>query len=75
MCILIISERWKNKGVFMRLLRYMRGTFLKLKTSLNNESVRGKINKSISLHTVGVSNKVTLCAMWIKFHYYFHEHG
>jgi hypothetical protein len=52
MCMLIISDRWKNEGVCMWLLRYMRDTFLELDTSLNDELVRGKINKSVSLHTV-----------------------
>jgi hypothetical protein len=60
MCMLIISDRWKNEGVCMWLLRYMRDTFLELGTSLNDESVRGNINKSISLHIVVVSNKNTL---------------
>jgi hypothetical protein len=66
MCMLIISDRWKNKIVCMWLLRYMRDTFLKFDTSLNDELVRGKINKFVSLHTVKVSNKDTLCAFWIK---------
>jgi hypothetical protein len=66
MCMLIISDMWKNKGVCMRLLRYMRDTFLELDTSLNDELVKGKINKSVSLHIVGVSNKYTLCSLWIK---------
>jgi hypothetical protein len=62
MCILIISGTWKNEGVCMQLLRYMRDTFLELDTSLNDESVLGNINKSISLHTIGVSkNKYTQC--------------
>jgi hypothetical protein len=66
MCILIISDGLKNKGVCIRLLRYMRDTFLELDTSLNDELVRGNINKYVSLHTFGVSNKDTLCALWIK---------
>jgi hypothetical protein len=53
-------DRWKNEGVCMRLLRYMRDTFLELDTSLNDELVQGKINKSVSLHTIRVSNKDTL---------------
>ena len=28
--------------------------------------VEGNINKYVSLHTIGVSKKYTLCAMWIK---------
>jgi hypothetical protein len=64
--MLIISDRWKNKGVYMWLLRYMRDTFLELDNTLNDESARGKINESVSLHTVRVSNKDTLYALWIK---------
>jgi hypothetical protein len=60
MCMLIISDRWKNEGVCMRLLRYMWDNFLELDTLINDDSVRGKINKSVSLHTNGVSNKDTL---------------
>jgi hypothetical protein len=67
MCMLIISDRWKSEGVCMRLVRYMRDTFLELDTMLNDDSVRGKINKSISLHTVGVSNKNAINALWIKY--------
>jgi hypothetical protein len=66
MCIFIILDRWENEGVCMRLLRCMRDTFLELETTLNDEPVQGKINKSISLHTVGVSNKNALSALWIK---------
>jgi hypothetical protein len=66
MCMLIISDMWKNEGVCMQLLRYMRDTFLKLDTTLNDEPIQGKINKSISLHNVEVSNKNTLSALWIK---------
>jgi hypothetical protein len=58
-------EQWKNEGVCMQLLRYMRDTFLKLDTSFNDESVRGKINKPISLHTIGVSNKNSPGVLWI----------
>jgi hypothetical protein len=61
MCMLIISNKWKNKGVCMRMLRYMRDTFLELETTLNDELVRGNINEYVSLHTIGVSNKNTLC--------------
>jgi hypothetical protein len=60
MCMLIISDRWKSEGVCMRLLRYMRDTFLELYTTLNDESARGNINKSISLHIVEVANKNAL---------------
>jgi hypothetical protein len=67
MCMLIISDRWKNKILCMRLLRYMRDTFLKLDTMLNDDPVRGNINEYVSLHTVRVSNKDTLCALSIKF--------
>jgi hypothetical protein len=64
MCMIIISDRWKSEGVCMRLLRYMRDTFLELDTTLDDELVRGKINKLISLHTVGVSKlKCTQCSM------------
>jgi hypothetical protein len=66
MCMIIISDRWKSEDVCMRLLRYMRDTFLKLDTTLNDESVRGKINKLIFLHTVRVSNKNALSGLWIK---------
>jgi hypothetical protein len=66
MCMIIISDRWKSEGVCMRLLRYMRDTFLELDTMLNDEPVRGNINKTISLHTVRVSNKNALSALWIK---------
>jgi hypothetical protein len=66
MCMLIISDRWKSKGVCMQLLRYMQDTFLELDTTLNDESVRGNINKSISLHTVRVSKKNALSSLWIK---------
>ena len=62
MCMLIISDRWKNEGVCMWLLRCMQDTFLELDTSINDEPVQGKINKPISLHIVGVSNKKTLSA-------------
>jgi hypothetical protein len=44
----------------MRLLRYMRDTFLELDTMLNDELVQGEINKMISLHTIRVSNKNAL---------------
>jgi hypothetical protein len=67
MCMLIILDKWKSEGVFMRLLRYMRETFLQLDTKINDESVRGKINKPISLHTIRVSNKNSLSALGIKF--------
>jgi hypothetical protein len=66
MCMLIISNRWKSEGVCMQLLRYMSNTFLELDTTLNDEPVQGKINKTISLHTVRVSNKIVLSALWIK---------
>jgi hypothetical protein len=66
MCMLIISDRWKNEGVCMELLRYMQDTILELDTSLNDELIRGKINKFVSLQIVRVSNKDTLCALWIK---------
>jgi hypothetical protein len=66
MCMLIILDRWKNEGVYMRLLMYMQDTFLKLENSLNDEPVRGQINKSVSLHTIRISNKDTLSAMGIK---------
>jgi hypothetical protein len=62
MCMLIIYDRWKNKGVCMQLLRYMRDTFLELDTTLNDEPVQVKINEYVSLHTVRVSNKNTLGA-------------
>jgi hypothetical protein len=39
MCMLIISDRWKSEDVCMRLLRYMRDTFLELETMLNDEPV------------------------------------
>ena len=55
------------KSVYMRLLRYMRDTFLELDTMLNDEPVQGNINKPISPHTVRVSNKNSLSALWIKF--------
>jgi hypothetical protein len=58
MSMLIISDRLKNKGVCMRLLRYMQDTFLELETTLNDEFVRGKINESVSIHIVWVSNKI-----------------
>ena len=64
--MLIIFDRWKKKSVYMRLLRYMRDTFLELETMLIDEPVGGKINKSISLHTVRVSNKNSFSALWIK---------
>ena len=67
MCTLIISYRWKNEGVCMWLLRYMQDIFLELDTSLNDELVRGKINKFVSLHTIGISKNDTLYALWIKF--------
>jgi hypothetical protein len=51
----------------MQLLRCMRDTFLELDTLLNDESIRGKVNKSISLHTIRVSNKNGLGALCIKF--------
>jgi hypothetical protein len=66
MCMFIITDRWKSEGVCMRLLRYMRDTFLELDTMLNDDLVRGKINKLISLHTIKVSNKNALSAPWIK---------
>jgi hypothetical protein len=62
MCMLIISDRWKSEGVCMQLLRYMRDTFLKLDSTLNDELVQGRINKPISLHIVRVFNKnAVLC--------------
>ena len=64
--MLIILDRWKNEGVCMWLLRYMRDTFLELDTSLNDDLVQGNINKPISLHIVGVSNTNVLSALWIK---------
>jgi hypothetical protein len=64
--MLIISNRWKSEGVCMCLLRYMSDTFLELEITLNDEPVRGNINKSISLHTVRVSNRNALSALWIK---------
>jgi hypothetical protein len=64
--MLIISDRWKKKRVCMRLLRYMRDTFLELETSLNDELVRGNINEFVSIQTIEVSRKDTLCALWIK---------
>jgi hypothetical protein len=67
MCILIISDKWKSEGIFMSPLRYMRDTFLKLETMIKDDPVRGKINKPISLHTVRVSKKNALSALWIKF--------
>jgi hypothetical protein len=66
MCMLIISDRWKNEGVCMRLLRYMQDTFFELDTMPNDDLVQGKINKPISLHTVKVSKKNTLNALRIK---------
>jgi hypothetical protein len=39
MCMLIISDRWKNEGVDMQLLRYMQDTFLELDTSLSDDVV------------------------------------
>jgi hypothetical protein len=66
MCMIIISNRWNNEGVCMRMLRYMRDTFLDKDTSLNDDPVQEKINKYVSLHTIEVSNKDTLCALWIK---------
>ena len=66
MCMLIILDRWKSEGVCMQLLRYMQDTFLELDTMLNDESVRGNINKLISLHTVRASKKNALSALWIK---------
>jgi hypothetical protein len=44
----------------------MRDAFLKLDTMLNDDSVQGKVNKPISPHTIGVSNKNALSALWIK---------
>jgi hypothetical protein len=41
-------------------------TLLKLGTSPNDDPVQGKINKFVSLHIIKVSNKDTLCALWIK---------
>jgi len=67
MCMLIISYRWEKKRVCMRLLRYMRDTFLELQTLPNDELVQGNINESISIQIIKVSIKYTLCAMWIKF--------
>jgi hypothetical protein len=66
MCMLIISDRWKSEGVCMRMLRYMQETFLELDTMLNDEPIRGKINKPISLHIIEVSKKHALSALWIK---------
>jgi hypothetical protein len=67
MCMFIISDRWKNEGVCMQLLRCMRDTFLELDTSLNDEAVRGQVNMFVSLHTVRVANKNSLSSLWIKF--------
>ena len=64
--MLIISNRWKSEGICMRLLRYMWDTFLELDTTLNAESIQGNINKPLSLHTIRVSNKNALSALWIK---------
>jgi hypothetical protein len=66
MCMLIISNMWKSEGVCMRMLRYMRDTFLDLDTTLNDEMVREKINRPICIHTIRVSNKNALSALWIK---------
>ena len=44
----------------------MRKTFLKFDTSLNDELVRRGNEESISLHTIRVSNKDALNALWIK---------
>jgi hypothetical protein len=66
MCMLIISDMWRNEGVCMQLLRYMRDTFLELDNSLNDELVRGKINKYVSLQIIDVSKNNTLSALWIK---------
>jgi len=44
----------------------MRETFLKFDTSLNDELVRRGNQESISLHTIRVSNKDALNALWIK---------
>jgi hypothetical protein len=62
----IISNRWRNKSAYMRLLRCMRDTFLELDTMLNDDLARGEINEFVSLHIVGVSKKYTLRSMWIK---------
>ena len=66
MCILIIFDRWKNKSVCMWMARSMRDTLIELDTTFNDEPVQGNINESVSLHTVRVSNKDTLCSLWIK---------
>jgi hypothetical protein len=66
MFMLIISDRWKNKSVCIRLFRYMRDTFLELETMLNDELIHREINDFVSLHIVRVSNKNTLCSLWIK---------
>jgi hypothetical protein len=58
MCMLIISDRWNNESVCMWLLRYMRDTFLELDTSLNDELVRGNINKSVSFTSSGYLTKI-----------------
>jgi hypothetical protein len=50
----------------MWMLMYMRDTFLELDTTLNDDPVQGNINESVSLYIIGVSNKDTLCVMWIK---------
>ena len=44
----------------------MRETFLKLDNSLNDELVRRGNQESVSLHTIKVSNKDALNALWIK---------
>jgi len=44
----------------------MRETFLKFDTSLNDELVRRGNQESVSLHTIRVSNKDALKALWIK---------
>jgi len=67
MCMLIIPKKWKNKNVCMRLMRYMRETFLKLDATLNDKSVQGNINESVFLHTIEVSNKDTLFGLLIKY--------
>jgi hypothetical protein len=56
----------RKKSVSLWLLMYMRDNFLELDTMLNDELVCVNIHESISLCTIEVSNKNTLCTMWIK---------
>jgi hypothetical protein len=60
MCMLIISDRWKSEGVCMCMLRYMRDTFLKLDTMLNDELVRGKINNQYPFTSSAYPTKIHL---------------